>query len=83
MRAEGSHGQEVGGAEDHVGWPDEGWTGPAGEGDVEHGIFPPLLAATLGRVEGREVEYARKEKYDNGLLGLPEEDLYAVAKGRS
>lgn len=26
------------------------------------------------------MEYARKEKYDDGLLGLPEEDLYAVVK---
>lgn len=50
------------------------------KGDVEHGIFPLLLAATFGRVEGRDVDYARKETYDNGLLGLPEEDLYAIVK---
>lgn len=39
-----------------------------------------MLASSFGRVEGRGVEYAREEKYDNALLGLPKEDLYTVVK---
>ena len=78
-----SDGQEVGGAEDHVGWPGEGWTGPAGEG----GRGTRYLSAPAGgypRVGGGEGGGVCAEgEDDDRLLGLPEEDLYAVVKGRS